>query len=196
MFATELQELQDATDDAMRRGIQARIRKRAREDAEALPIYLAGLRPDREEDSVILSAVIEALSSDSSGWETMLEQQMERVLALCDPEPSPASLSALRAFMFLERHSRPQFREVMRINYLRGLRSSSPETRRACIELLGGYRVAAHPDLLMALRSLLDDPEWRVRSAAEWLLRDEGMLPDRYRPRIGDRLRRTLLGWQ
>jgi hypothetical protein len=196
MFAAELRELQEATSEPVRRGIQGRIRLRARAGAEALPIYLAGLRPDRQQDGATLCALIESLAPEPTEWESLLEQQLERVLALCDSEPPAALLSVLQAFMFLESHSRPQFRELLRVKYIRGLACPAPQVRKACIDLLGGYRVGAHPDLLMALRSLLDDPEWRVRSAAEWLLQDEGMLPDRYRPRIGDRLRRTFLGWQ
>lgn len=189
------QPLWDLTGENVERSAElyAEIRERARQDLFTLSTWIQGIDLTDADSSLFYSDIIEALSQGSPEFDDFLLVEIERVRAECEKSPGRWTRFALGAFEFLE-DSDESVREALKESHLRGIRSETLEVRLAAISALHGWTIRASDDVRDALVERLDDRSWRVRKNAEWLLRDEDLLPQGYRVRWRDRLVRFAHG--
>jgi hypothetical protein len=186
----QLRLFEHATDDAQRKEIGARIRAAVRSDPDAARTFLRERRICDPEEALTAMSMVEALAGGDDGELHLLEWYFDVAAAQAAECPAKtAAVQVLTSYAFLEqRHDAAK--HAMLPRYLALTRSPAAPLRAAAVDLFGGFEVATAPGVREELVRLLADSDRQVRRGAEALLREEGVLPDGYRPSLLERLRR------
>lgn len=182
--------LDNVASDAARSDVNARIRAVAARDPEGTRAFLEARRICDPEEASAAMSLVEALAGGDDRDLGLLPWYFDvAAKQVLDCPSQESAVQVLTTFAFLE-HGSGTRKHAMLPRYLDLTRSPSAAHRRAAVDLLGGFKVATASGARDALVRLLADPDAEVRRGAEALLREEGVLPDGYRPSLVDRLRR------
>ena len=163
---------------------QREMARLADQDPEEAHRVLYGLNLDDGSSSRSYSLAIEALALSSTDLESLLEDEFRRVTQVVESAPTQNKFRALRAFEFMEQSE--HYRAAALQLHLSNLDSQVRQVRRAAIKGLHGWNASEEPVVKTHLLRHLDDPCWKVRYEAEWLLKDEDLLPEGYRTPLKD----------
>jgi hypothetical protein len=186
----QLHAFEQATDDEQRNEIGARIRAAVRSDPDAARTFLHERRICDPEEALAAMSMVEALAGGDDGELRLLEWYFDVAAAQAAECPAKkAAVQVLTSYAFLEQRQ-DAAKHAMLPRYLGLTRSPAAPLRAAAVDLFGGFEVATAPGVRDELVRLLTDSDRQVRLGAEALLREEGVLPDGYRPSLLERIRR------
>ena len=178
---------------AERDRLAAIIRDRARQDPDGMRAYLDAVDVMDREQAAGYAEVVEALCGDSKTWHDLLVRHAEQTMQTHIERGYSTLHSPMNGFDFGEDNER--FRAAILPVFLRGLAEGNEALRVDSIHCIAGYSVSKSAEIRAALEhALTDDPSWKVRKEAEWLLNDEQLLPHGYKTPLWDRFRRWFSG--
>jgi hypothetical protein len=185
----------ECTDEERNRLLKA-IRDEATKDPESLIAFARRLDLTNMDEALTYSDFIEAVADGRQYGESLILEELKRILEWCDRVPSKSLLFVLGSFAFLEGCKSESLRRSLIQRYVTGLNSKHVPLRRTIIDLISGFQLADYPDSVPAVKQMLRDSDWKVRARAEELLRVENLLESGYQPSFIDRVMRRLFEWR
>lgn len=192
MFEKELARLNEFPEDAEETRLIEEICRKARADRDGTIRFLRSLDVQQRQPATHAIGLIESLSDCAEEWSDVFVAEFKRIAGVAaESSDSSEPIHVLESFAILEHEGAKPVHSRMLPAYLELARSPQPRLRQAAVELLAGFETNLLPRVRETLLAMLNDPDWRVRREAEWLLKDDGLLPRGYRTRILDRVRRV-----
>ena len=166
--------------EARRRAINRRLAAVAESHPDAAKAALSDFSLDDTDDSWRYASLIEALALETTTLWPLLSAELARVRKVFKTNrPPPKAGPVLSSFEFLEQN--PTYRDAALSLQCHGLVADAWWIRVAAIKALYGWTVGEHREVCDVLVARLNDRSSQVRREAEWLLADEGLLPEDYR---------------
>ncbi len=160
--------------------------------------FLRELREiDPLEELSPISLIYEAVAMDPDNWADFYPEEIKRVLDFSLTKDKPAdALNYLHELVYnLDTADAPHIRAIMKI-LAQYLETPDAGVRKEVVFLINGILDADnsnhYQNVVSKLIGLLNDPDWRVRSKAFFVLKAAEALPEGYKRSFLDRLRKFL----